>query len=269
MRMENRCLPDAAMPYPRICAHRGFNTVAPENSLPAYGAAVALGAQEIEFDVWAAKDGVIVSTHDPRLERTSDGTGFVYDHTYAELRQYDFGSKCAEAYRGLRIMTLEQVLSMFGKRAVMNMHVKSPIKGAPLPEAEIREILRLIDAYELREYIYFKTENEALLAQLRELAPDIPRCVGGIEGLDAEGLLALAAKYDCRKIQLFKPHFPDLPEDYLKTVIPRAHAMGIRVNIFWSDDPEETKRYFDMGIDTVLTNDYWRNAQVLLQLHGA
>ena len=50
-------LPDALMPYPRVCAHRGFNTVAPENSLPAYGAAVALGAQEIELDLRETADG--------------------------------------------------------------------------------------------------------------------------------------------------------------------------------------------------------------------
>ena len=46
---------DAYLPYPRICAHRGFNSVAPENSMPAYGAAVALGAEEIEFDLWSTK----------------------------------------------------------------------------------------------------------------------------------------------------------------------------------------------------------------------
>ena len=44
------CLPDEFMPYPRTCAHRGFNTIAPENTMPAFGAAVALGAEEIEFD---------------------------------------------------------------------------------------------------------------------------------------------------------------------------------------------------------------------------
>ena len=52
---------DALMPYPRLCAHRGFNTVAPENSMPAFGAAIALGAQEIEFDLRTTKDGVLVS----------------------------------------------------------------------------------------------------------------------------------------------------------------------------------------------------------------
>ena len=47
---------DEIMPYPRVCAHRGFNTVAPENSLPAFGAAVAMGAEEIEFDLWFTKE---------------------------------------------------------------------------------------------------------------------------------------------------------------------------------------------------------------------
>ena len=254
---------DREMPYPRICAHRGFNTVAPENSLPAYGAAVALGAQEIEFDVWASKDGVIVSTHDPGLERTSDGTGFVYDHTFEELLQYDFGAKCAAPYRGLRIMTMEQVLAQFARRVIMNIHVKSPVPGAPLAEPTIREILRLLDKYNCREFVYFKSENEAMLAQLMTLAPDITRCVGGIAGFSADDLLECAEKYGCGKIQLFKPHFPEPPEEYINYIVPRAHERGIRVNIFWSDDPEETRRYFDLGIDTVLTNDFWRNAQVL------
>ena len=52
------------MPYPRVCAHRGFSTIAPENSMPAFGAAVAMGAEEIEFDLWYTKDGEIVSIFD-------------------------------------------------------------------------------------------------------------------------------------------------------------------------------------------------------------
>lgn len=63
------------MPYPRVCAHRGFNSIAPENSMPAFGAAVAMGAEEIEFDIWSTKDGVLVSCHDATLERVSDGQG--------------------------------------------------------------------------------------------------------------------------------------------------------------------------------------------------
>jgi glycerophosphoryl diester phosphodiesterase len=51
------------------------------------------------------------------------------------------------------------------------------------------------------------------------------------------------------KIQLFKPYFD---EDTVK----EAHRRGILCNVFWSDDPTEAKRYREMGIDTILTNDY-------------
>lgn len=39
-------------------------------------------------------------------------------------------------------------------------------------------------------------------------------------------------------------------------MIDKTHANGIKCNIFWSDDPEETKEFLEMGIDTILTNDY-------------
>ncbi|MBR4755828.1 MAG: hypothetical protein IK076_02700, partial [Bacteroidales bacterium] len=80
-------------PAKRLCAHRGFSAVAPENSLAALGAAVALGAAEVEFDLWWTHDGEIVSIHDATLDRVSDGTGHVYEKTYKELLEYDFGIK--------------------------------------------------------------------------------------------------------------------------------------------------------------------------------
>jgi len=93
------------MPYPRVCAHRGFSKIAPENSMPAFGAAVAMGAEEIEFDLWYTKDGELVSIHDATLDRVSDGTGFVYEYTLEELKKLDFGIKHGERFKGMRILT--------------------------------------------------------------------------------------------------------------------------------------------------------------------
>ena len=101
---------DKIMPYPRICAHRGFNSVAPENSMPAYGAAVAMGAEEIEFDLWITKDGEIISSHDDSLDRVSTGKGKIYDYTYDELLQFDFGVKHNEKFKGLKILKFEEIL---------------------------------------------------------------------------------------------------------------------------------------------------------------
>ncbi|MBR6683820.1 MAG: hypothetical protein IKL38_05705, partial [Firmicutes bacterium] len=118
-------LPDDRMPYPRICAHRGFNTIAPENSMPAFGAAVAMGAEEIEFDLWVTKDGEIVSCHDKRLDRVSTGTGNIYDYTYEELLAFDFGVKYSEEFKGLKILKFEEILQKFACHTIMNIHIKT------------------------------------------------------------------------------------------------------------------------------------------------
>lgn len=116
---------DTEMKYPRMCAHRGFSAIAPENSMPAFGAAVALGAEEIEFDLWATKDGEIVSCHDDKLDRVSDGSGLIYEHTYEELKRYDFGVMFGPKFKGLRVVLFEEILRKFAGHVIMNVHVKT------------------------------------------------------------------------------------------------------------------------------------------------
>ena len=60
----------------------------------------------------------------------------------------------------------------------------------------------------------------------------------------------------CAKVQLFKPYFN-------QKMIDCAHQNGIRCNVFWSDDPDEARRFLAMGIDCILTNDYWNIANAL------
>lgn len=241
------------MPEKRLCAHRGFNTIAPENGMAAFGAAVGLGASEIEFDIWWTKDGEVVSLHDPTLDRVSDGSGKVYDHTLAELQALDFGVKRGPHFRGTRIVRLEDILAKFSRRAIMNIHVKD--NGGEWDEAVIGKAIDLIDAYDARRHVYFMTATSALQRQLARLAPDIPRCQGnGGAGVDRTNatrpdIVDRAVANGCRMVQLFKPYFD-------QTTIDRAHAAGLRCNVFWSDDPDEARRFLEMGIDTILTNDY-------------
>lgn len=254
---------DAVMPFPRLCAHRGFNSISPENSMPAFGAAVALGAQEIEFDLWPTKDGEVVSTHDSKLDRVSNGTGRVWEHTYAELAALDFQGEFGPAFAGLQIPRFSDILKKFAGHTMMNIHIKSfgADKG-PMPEDYLRKITALIKEYDCEKYCYFTTGNLDMMEQLRRIAPQIGRCVGA-GGEPQRDLVAEALRFDAQRIQLFKPHFVQREPDYLEKTIAEAHAKGIICNIFWSDDPEETKRYLEMGIDTVLTNDYLQNARVL------
>lgn len=239
---------DASMPYPRVCAHRGFSTVAPENSLPAFGAAVALGAQEIEFDLWATRDGELVSLHDSVLDRVSDGHGAVWEHTFAELQRLDFGCKTGEHFRGLPVVTFEDILRKFACTTVMNIHVKIWDKDDEDPQFE--RIAALLRQYDCARHAYVMTSSDVRSAAFHALAPDIRRCVGW-DGTrdDPCRIVRRAMALGSEKVQLFKPYFD-------AATVKLAHENGIRCNVFFADDPEEACRYLDMGVDTVLTNDY-------------
>ena len=252
---------DALMPYPRICAHRGFNSIAPENSMPAFGAAIALGAEEIEFDLWMTKDGEIVSLHDSRIDRVSDGHGQIWDLTYEELLQYDFGIRHGEEFRGLKILKFEEILKKFAGQVIMNVHVKD-IRGlTPDIDEAIVKIIALIRQYDCEKYCYFMTGNVPMLQRMRELAPEIARCAGA-ETM-GEDLVDKALETDSCKIQLFQPHFGDDPDGYVKAACEKAHANNIAVNVFWADDPALAKHYLDLGCDVILTNDYQRVSLIL------
>ena len=91
-------------------AHRGYSSVAPENTLPAYILARELGYLYAECDVAFTKDGVAVLLHDETIERTSNGEGYIYELTYEELLQYDFGSWKNSEYAGTKIPTFEEFI---------------------------------------------------------------------------------------------------------------------------------------------------------------
>lgn len=238
---------DGVMKYPRLCAHRGFSTVAPENSMPAFGAAVALGAEEIEFDLWSTSDGVLVSCHDDTLDRVSNGHGKIYEHTYEELLALDFGYKHSDKFRGLKIPTFEEILQKFAGRVVMNIHVK--IWDCHMEKPMIEEIVALIRKYDCEKHVYFMTTNDEIIRRVMTYAPDIAVCVGWDGNKEPMSMVDRAIELGAYKVQLFKPYFNE-------ETVKKAHAHGILCNVFYADDPEEAKAYFEMGIDTVLTNDY-------------
>lgn len=251
---------DAFMNYPRICAHRGFSTVAPENSLPAFGSAIALGADEIEFDIWSTKDDELVSLHDSTLDRVSNGSGKVWDYTLEELRQLDFGVNGNEHYKGLKIVTFEEILKKFACTAVMNIHIKiwDRLKRDPFATDPLYEkIAFLLQKYDCEHHCYIMSSNDECLKEFHKIAPEIHRCVG-FDGTKDNPLVIVdrAIKMECEKVQLFKPYFD-------KSTVKYAHENGILCNVFWADDPKEAHDYLDMGIDCILTNDYLKIANEL------
>lgn len=246
------------MTYPRVCAHRGFSAVAPENTMPAFGAAIALGAQEIEFDLWPTKDGEIVSCHDATLDRVSTGTGSILNHTYEELAKFDFGVKYDEKFKGLGIVRFEEILQKFAAHTIMNIHVKPISLNEPYPEEIMKKIVALIRKYDCEKYVYFMLEPDEHICQFKAYAPDIPVCVGHLDKRPWS-IVDRAIELKAEKVQLFKPYFD-------QEMIDLAHEHGIICNVFWSDDVEEAKSFIDMGIDTILSNNYLLIANTVKKL---
>ena len=103
---------DETMRVMRVAAHRGFCAKYPENTMEAFKAAIAVGADEIETDVRMSADGELVLIHDHTVERTTNGTGFVREKTLAELRALDAGVKMGAEFAGAKIPTLREFLEL-------------------------------------------------------------------------------------------------------------------------------------------------------------
>ena len=97
---------------PMTLAHRGHCTTIPEQTMAAFEAAIAAGADAIEADVHLTRDGQLVMLHDDLVDRTTDGHGPVRDMTLDEVARLDAGSWFGPGFRGARIPTLEQLLDM-------------------------------------------------------------------------------------------------------------------------------------------------------------
>lgn len=112
----------------KIFAHRGSSGTHPENTLAAFRAAAALPIDGVEIDVHLTKDGEVVVIHDEKINRTTDGKGYVKDMTLDELRQFDAGSWFSEEWSGERVPTLDEVLAVFeGTSHQLNIEIKSDI----------------------------------------------------------------------------------------------------------------------------------------------
>lgn len=112
--------------YPKVIAHRGGGTLAPENTIAAMQCGLAYGFHAVEFDVMLSKDGVPVLMHDPVFGRTVRGNGGVATTLAADLLQMDAGCWFAECFVGERIPSYEAVFSFCQQHGIwMNVEIKS------------------------------------------------------------------------------------------------------------------------------------------------
>lgn len=100
------------MSLPPVVGHRGAAAYAPENTLESIRKAAELGAPAVEVDVMLTADGQPVLFHDDLLDRTTDGSGPIAEHTLAEIETLDAGAWFSPSFRGVRIPRLAEALEL-------------------------------------------------------------------------------------------------------------------------------------------------------------
>lgn len=158
-------LGDEKNSYPKEgVAHRGLESVAPENTLPAFRAAASAGFNWVECDVRFTSDNIPVICHDTSIDRTSNGTGNVAAMTLAQLRQYDFGSWKSAEFTGTPIPTLENLLNTCSQLR-LNLVIDFSNTGTP-SRTRISYIISLIKASGMSGRVMFLTVAAADLISM-------------------------------------------------------------------------------------------------------
>jgi glycerophosphoryl diester phosphodiesterase len=149
-------------------AHRGYCAVAPENTMPALTAAVLGGATYLEFDVRTTADGVPVVIHDRTVDRTTDGSGHVWDLTVDEIRALDAGSWFAPAYAGARVPLLAEVLDL--PSPALLLEIKPP---ASLEE--VKRVVGMVAERGLDRKTIVQSFDPEVVRMVRDAAPHLRR----------------------------------------------------------------------------------------------
>ncbi|MDP8244498.1 MAG: glycerophosphodiester phosphodiesterase family protein [Candidatus Hinthialibacter antarcticus] len=110
---------------PLVVGHRGTVKYAPENTLPAFKAAIEHGCDLLEIDIRETKDGELVIIHDSTLDRTTNGSGPVSEHTLAEIKQLDAGSWFSDEFKNTRVPTLREALEFMKGKALPDLDFKA------------------------------------------------------------------------------------------------------------------------------------------------
>lgn len=149
--------------------------------MPAFEEALRVGADGIELDVQMTKDGALVLIHDEKVDRTSNGKGWVKDFTLDEIKQLDFGSYVSREFTGVQIPTLEEVMDwIVGTSLLLNIELKNGVIRYPGIE---EKVTALVERYEMEDRVILSSFNHYSLVEIHRKYPHMKTAILFIEGL--------------------------------------------------------------------------------------
>lgn len=208
-----------------IVAHRGAKRERPENTLAAFARAIELGADALELDVHATRDGVVVVHHDPVVHGDARP---IANLTSRELAAVRVG--------GEPIPTLAEVLAVAERRVAVYVE----IKGSGIEQRVVDVVRASPTPCAIHSF------DHAAVARVREIAPEIPR--GLLFEHRGADMVAALETHDARDLW---------PEVTLVTreLVERVHRAGRRVVVWTVNEIDDAARLAAMGVDALCGDD--------------
>jgi glycerophosphoryl diester phosphodiesterase len=232
-------------PYPKVIAHRGGGTLAPENTIAAMQCGLDYGFHAVEFDVMLSKDGVPVLMHDPLFGRTVRGDGGVATTLAADLLQMDAGSWFSDRFAGERVPSYEEVVRFCLAHGIwMNVEIK-PVPGFECETGTVvARVTKQLHAAGDRLPLFSSFSFEALMSA-KEEAPGIPRgflsdqiAPDWLDSLKALGAVALHTNQQNLTAELAQ----------------QIKGAGYGLLCYTVNTPERAREICDWGVDAFCTD---------------
>jgi glycerophosphoryl diester phosphodiesterase len=244
-----------APPRPRLFAHRGASGDYPENSMPAFEAAVRIGVPYIELDVHLTKDGAVVVSHDDNLVRVAGRNGLIDTMTLADVRTYDIGfsfSRDGEAFpfrgSGIHIPTLQEVLETFSEQLfVIEIKQQTPTLVGSL-FATIRET-------GMDRRVLVASEHQQPLDEIRALAPGIPTNCSSLEVAEfIQSMFTGTAWKAAPGAALQIPPEHGAIKLVTAASVAAAHQLGLEVHVWTVNEENQMRELLAMGVDGIISD---------------
>ena len=233
-----------------LIAYRGGAKERPENTIEAFEHTASVSSEIIfDLDLQFAKDHTVVVFHDETLERTTDGSGRISDHTISELSALDAGfhfedesGKATYRDQDVRIPTLETVLDRFREsRFILDIRTADP--------THISSVIGVVERHEASDHVVIVSEIDRILEACRAVHPEW--CYGAPTN---EVRMVLSGSQPPGSSIFMIPETLGGMQILTKTVLELLQAAGKKVWIWTIDESDDLRRLREMGVDGVFTN---------------
>lgn len=235
---------------PYVVAHRGDSLHYPENTLPAFEAAVALGVDWIELDVVSTADGVVVVSHDTDADRCTDGHGKLVSMTLDQVKALDAGAWFAPQFAGTRIPTLDEAITQVAGSGV---RLCIEIKGDTEAEflATARRVVTVLETRSFLQYASISSFDPGCLAAVRSWQPLL---TVNLDPTPQEGILS--GWELCQQCLNCGANFMSYTHRTLnREIVLEAHAHGLHLWAWTVNDRVKMQQMIALDVDAILSDD--------------